>query len=160
MNFGDQRLPGNFWSRCIPEPNSGCWLWTGYLNRDGYGKFTLKGRSSESHRWAYRFLVGEIPAGLQIDHRCRTRNCVNPLHMEAVTARVNVLRSTAPAALQFRQTQCIRGHEFTPENTGRTHGGRKRYCRICSREKEKRRPPRQRSRKSGVIGIAGQKRGR
>ena len=111
-----------------------CWLWTGALSKaTGYGSF----RSGPAHRWAYTFFVGPIPTGLQIDHLCRVRRCVNPDHMEPVTIRENLLRSPLTHAGRLAaQTHCIHGHEFTPENTYLY--GRMRSCRTCRRERANR----------------------
>jgi hypothetical protein len=92
MNFGDPRLPGRFWSKCIPEPNSGCWLWTAYLDRDGYGTIRIGLAKFRAHRVAYDAKKQTIPPGLQIDHLCRTPCCVNPEHLEAVTPGENTRR--------------------------------------------------------------------
>jgi len=94
-----------------PEPNSGCFLWTGNLNRNGYGRYYLGGKKYiMAHRFAYERQRGAIPVGLTIDHLCRVRCCVNPIHMEAVTNKVNVLRGVGRIARQARQTLCHRGH--------------------------------------------------
>ncbi|MEV8523231.1 HNH endonuclease [Streptomyces sp. NPDC052000] len=85
------------------------------------------------HRFAYEALRDAIPTGLQIDHLCRTRLCVNPWHMEPVTARVNVRRSLNPAAANARRTECVNGHPFTETNTYTPPGGRGRFCRTCRR---------------------------
>ena len=82
-----------------------CWLCTDALV-DGYGRFSVNGRTIAAHRWAYEQLVGPIPPGLQLDHLCHTRDvakcirsgecthrrCVNPDHLEPVTSRENVNR--------------------------------------------------------------------
>lgn len=72
--------------------DAGCWLWRGAVDPTGYGRFFLDGRMDYAHRAAYRLLVGPIPEGLDIDHLCRVRACVNPQHLEAVTRRENLLR--------------------------------------------------------------------
>lgn len=111
---------------------SGCHEWTGRIDRYGYGQFRPGGRHTSkvgAHRWAYEEFVGAIPAGLQVDHLCRNRKCVNPEHLEAVTPRENVLRSLNPPALNARKTHCAKGHPFSAENTS-TYGNR-RVCKAC-----------------------------
>ena len=107
---------------------NGCWEWVGYIDRHGYGVLDQR----RAHRVVYERAKGPIPEGLQTDHLCRNRKCVNPDHLELVTSRENTLRGNSFVARQARQTHCIRGHEFTMENTLRTSCG-KRQCRACSR---------------------------
>lgn len=128
-----------FWSRVEPEPNSGCWLWSGTTYLGGYGRFTTETRSQQAaHRWAYEHYRGPVPSGLQLDHLCRVRCCVNPDHLEAVTARVNTLRGRGRTSQNAAKTHCVRGHEFTPENTRILVTG-KRNCRECLKVLHKRR---------------------
>ena len=113
-----------------------CWEWLGRIDRGGYGGFKADGyRWMGAHVFAYENLVGPVPAGLVIDHLCRNRRCVNPDHMEPVIFAENILRGTGPTAVNKRKTHCIRGHEFTPENTyiHKKYGGR--MCRECHRER-------------------------
>ncbi len=110
---------------------TGCWLWMGGQGTLGYGLFTLYHRNMPAHRWSYEHFVGPIPAGLVIDHLCRTHACVRPDHLEPVTTRENVLRGISPAARYARATHCIRGHPFDEANTHRYKGGR--ICRECRR---------------------------
>lgn len=116
-----------------------CWVWQGSMYPNGYGRYYIEGIERLTHRWMYEQLVGPIPDGLTLDHLCRVRACVNPAHLEPVTQRENILRGTGPSAIQSRQTHCIRGHEFTPENTHVYRGAR--GCRICGamRKRESRR---------------------
>jgi hypothetical protein len=74
------------------ESPGDCWLWLANLDRDGYGKFSLHGVQRAAHRVAYEAVNGPVPAGLTLDHLCRVRRCVNPLHLEAVPHKVNVNR--------------------------------------------------------------------
>ncbi len=119
----------------ISEQHNGCWLWIGGLDRKGYGVTYWKGRSQKVHRVVYEELAGQIPHGLQLDHLCRVRNCVNPAHLEPVTLAENVRRGNS--GLQNRtKTHCPRGHEYTPDNTYLCAQG-KRSCKAC-RETEER----------------------
>lgn len=120
-------IPVRFWSK-VTFTNS-CWLWTGYLHH-GYGSFNpTREENVYAHRWAYEFCVGTIPNGLQIDHLCRVRNCVNPDHLEAVTPAINASRSIVAT-----KTHCIRGHEFTEANTFIRANGTRR-CRTCQQQR-------------------------
>ncbi|WND36947.1 HNH endonuclease signature motif containing protein [Streptomyces sp. BB1-1-1] len=122
--------------RGAPGP---CHLWTGGTvdDRAGqfgehYGKFWHAGRMVRAHRYAYEQANGPIPDGLEVDHKCRRRDCVNERHLEAVDHRTNTLRSTGPTAANARKTHCPAGHAYDAANTYRgSDGGRK--CRACKR---------------------------
>lgn len=118
----------------VPEPNSGCWLWLGGLS-EGYGRFrgTINGKLCRpAHRFAFLATGGEIPEGFVLDHTCRTKSCVNPAHLRAVTKQLNAIEnSNGPAAKNFRKTHCKRGHEFTAENTREYR--RHRHCLTCEK---------------------------
>lgn len=74
-----------------------CWLWTGLLTRDGYGVMASDLPTSSAHRWSYRHHVAPLIEGLELDHLCRVRRCVNPWHLDQVTHAVNVARAQAAA---------------------------------------------------------------
>lgn len=125
-------LPERFWQKVTPEPNSGCWLWTGATIPEGYGSFGVKGRHQQgAHRVSYEALCHQIPRGFHIDHLCRTPSCVNPAHLEAVTPGENTRRGRA-GAFQRERTHCPSGHEYTTENTYMRRVGW-RDCRECNR---------------------------
>ncbi len=142
MNFGDTRLPDRFWLKVTPEPNSGCWLWIGSTTSKGYGSFNLgmrvgRQRTGVAHKMTYEALGHRIARArkkrkrIVLDHKCRTRCCVNPWHLEAVPEPINIARGESPSAKHGRKTHCPRGHAYTVENTYVRH--RKRYCRACRR---------------------------
>lgn len=121
----------------VPEsrPDLGhCWLWMGGNSANGYGRFPVGAhRSIPAHRWSYEQIAGPVPPGLELDHLCRNRLCVNPDHLEAVTHEENLARSPLIVTMiNRRKTRCPQGHEYTPENTHiQKSGGRR--CRTCVR---------------------------
>jgi hypothetical protein len=114
------------------DRSTGCWLWTGPVDRRGYGR-TLQ---TQAHRLAYELFIGPLSADLEVDHLCRNKLCVNPDHLEAVTHRENVLRGNAPSAIYARQTHCRRGHPFDGDNLGFTKSGH-RVCLACRRARKR-----------------------
>lgn len=122
--------PKVFWDRVELLP-SGCWKWIGYRDRQGYGAGDFGGaKSRRAHRIAYEEVMGPIPNGMHLDHLCRNPWCVNPMHLEPVTPRENVMRGFGLAAINSRKTHCDRGHKFTTANTYMALNGQ-RICRTC-----------------------------
>lgn len=120
-----------FWSK-VNKTNT-CWLWTAYKFPTGYGRFGLTHNIGvRAHRWAYEEANGPIPAGMELDHLCRTPACVRPTHLEAVTHRVNVMRGQSFAARNAAKTICPQGHSYDEKNTYHKPNGY-RICRICHR---------------------------
>ena len=76
------------WLR-VTKADTGCWLWTGHLSKDGYGKYA----GGTAHRRVYELLVEPIPDGLHLHHKCINPRCVNPAHLEEVTYAENLLRA-------------------------------------------------------------------
>lgn len=127
-------LSEHFIARVMPEPMSGCWFWTSSIDSKGYGRYYSKGKRHRAHRFAYQAIHGPIPAGLELDHLCRVRSCVNPTHLEAVTHRENARRSPVIGKtwrIKAEATHCIRGHRFDAANTYVRDNGT-RHCRACA----------------------------
>jgi hypothetical protein len=113
------------------EDESGCWLWQGALGAGGYGVARWHGKRNGAPRVASELFVGRIPEGLEIDHLCRVRHCVNPAHMEPVTHAENMRRRVPPV-----RTHCKWGHLYVEENIWWYRGGR--VCRTCGRDRQRR----------------------
>lgn len=114
------------------EKTSTCWLWTGGLNKQGYGLFSVNRKSTLAHKYLYELQHGPVPAGLELDHGCRVHRCVNPAHLEAVTHAVNVRRGESPAIRALRERlatgACKNGHPLSDWDDARC------VCRTCTKE--------------------------
>jgi len=123
---------GLFWSKV--NRTDTCWLWTGYINKEGYGEYVSKALTTRlAHRIAYGLDKGGLPK-LPLDHLCRHRHCVNPDHLEPVTSKVNTRRSNV-GLNSARKTECPHGHPYDEENT-LVYGG-KRFCRTCKNQRNR-----------------------
>lgn len=121
-----------FADRIAVDPITGCWNWTGTLNDKGYGVLKIVGKAWRAHRYIWTVAEGRIAAGLTLDHRCRNRACVFPVHLEPVTNRVNVLRGIGISAQNARKTHCLQGHALSGDNVRTTRFG-SRSCKECAR---------------------------
>lgn len=139
---------------------NGCWIWTGPLfTQKGYGRIPRQHGTQAAHVVIYELLIGPVPEGFQLDHKCHDpkacsggnivcmhRRCVNPQHLSPVTGKMNcdserrVLNNAGLVAYHASKTHCKWGHQFTKENTGSQMIGRcrVRVCRVCARARSKR----------------------
>lgn len=126
-----------FWKKVDKNGPNGCWIWLGYKTPAGYsGMARLEDWSQREypHRTAYKLSGRVIPDGYTIDHLCKTRDCVNPNHMRAVTQGENTLAGNTVASINAAKTQCIHGHEFSVDESR----VRRRVCKECNKVTQQR----------------------
>jgi len=141
-----------FWSMVDKGGPGDCWLWSGGKTTNGYGQFFTGGVTVGAHRYAYELMVGPIPEGMQVDHRCHNedqscgrgteclhRRCVRAFdHLRLASPRENVLAGRTVPAANAMKSECKRGHLFDEENTyWIPSGGRE--CRACKKWRAARR---------------------
>ena len=124
---------------------SDCIWWSGSTKTMGYGKLGIGGRSGKevfAHRLSYQWFIGPIPDGMQIDHICKNRACVNPSHLRIVTPRENkVFNSNSASAKNALKTHCPKGHPLFGDNLVRRlrKRGWSRECKACTTNARQRR---------------------
>lgn len=116
----------------VRDESTGCLIWVRSKNSRGYGLIGVNGKVELAHRMAHEIWIGPIPEGHQVDHvlakGCRSKACIEPTHLEAVTGLENMRRTP-----QATKTHCLRNHPLTPENT-RVNGNGNRSCIACRTE--------------------------
>jgi hypothetical protein len=123
-----------FWKHISPEPNTGCWLWTGTANMRGYGygSFTINKKSVNSHRVSFELFRGPIPIGMHVCHKCDVPLCVNPEHLFLGTRSDNQRdRVVKGRHNEAQKTHCPKGHQYILSNLLKGRKGR--VCRQCNR---------------------------
>ena len=125
----------------VKKLDNGCWEWIGgKAANSGYGVFWLNNRLGVAHRVSYEWANNKIPEGLELDHLCRNKSCVNPDHLEIVTHSENARRGETgflSGQQQGQKTHCPQGHPYDEKNTyHRSNGWRD--CKICRNEAVKR----------------------
>jgi hypothetical protein len=96
-----------------------CMRFLGAHDPRGYGRIGRNGKTYFTHRYFYALMVGAIPAGMDLDHLCRVRDCMEPTHLEPVTHAENCRRGIAGevvAAMHLAKTECPSGHPYAGDN--------------------------------------------
>lgn len=127
-----------FLSRIKIDKETECWEWKSSLMSTGYGSFSINDKNYLAHRMSYSLFHGEIEKGLVIDHICRNRSCVNPMHLRQVTMRTNALEnSLSISSTNHKKNVCKNGHSLSDENLCNYPSDKHRRCRVCVNNRSK-----------------------
>lgn len=131
------KLTDRFWSKV--DQTGDCWLWQAYTSKTGYGQFRLGKTMVKAHRMAYELTNGSLEPDAVLRHSCDTPACVRPDHLMPGTQADNIQDMDDRGRRRSRngsQTECHKGHPFSPENTYLNPQG-SRECRPCRRERKR-----------------------
>lgn len=133
----DEKALNRFESKFIPEPNTGCWLWTATSVKYGYGTFHWRGKDRYAHRVSWELYRGTWPSTLCVLHKCDTPACVNPEHLFLGSRTDNNADCVSKGRNNNQtKTHCINGHELSGDNLylpkkTKTRSRPYRQCRKC-----------------------------
>ena len=130
------QLGKRFWSKV--NKTDGCWEWTAYLNKQGYGRYGIGSNVYRAHRLAFEEAYGPIPEGMFVCHKCDNPSCVRPDHLFLGTNSDNLKDCSAKGRHpNANKTHCPYGHPYTEDNVYHFlhhNGSKRRMCRTCRRE--------------------------
>lgn len=119
-----------FWNLVTKKSDDECWLFQGSVTAEGYGIFC----GIKAHRYSYKYFVGEISREIALHHTCKNKLCVNPKHLEPMSAKAHYVISPGGAAgANSKKTHCKYGHPLSGGNLYLVPGGG-RACKECRRK--------------------------
>jgi hypothetical protein len=126
MSLDNDPIRRRIMDRCRIDLDSGCWLWTGFLDQWGHGKFGWRedgqGRCKSAEWASYECHVGPVPAGCYLEHTCGRKDCVNPAHLRPITHK-EIAKANPVMAANLAKTHCPKGHPYDESNTTQRPGG-------------------------------------
>jgi hypothetical protein len=115
--------------RILIDPATGCWLWQGAKTSKGRGCVRIDGRTITTHKLFFTLLIGPVPDGMELHHKCEVKHCCNPEHLVPKTRLEHRRLHPGRRYANAEKTHCKNGHPFDADNTY-LHGGQ-RHCKEC-----------------------------